>query len=371
MASRLADIRQFGRADMPGAGVCCNADTMASYAEKKDRAVRNDARQAARSARLRIARARLPGLKRNETNRVAVERISTGTDKTKAYPREWAAARDALAASRQGMRRYVMPIIRCAALGFAAALSGLCTVSLTLPAQAQTAIEAAQELADMLDNATMNLSGDNVVSALQDGAEAGTPIALWQLGLMYESGVGVEKDPARAFQYFSQIANDNADEPPRSRDADIVAQSFVKLGDYYLNGAPDAGISPDPALSYKYLYHAAAYFADADAQYQLFVAEQALGYPLVHSARWLKRAADKGHPAAQARLGALLVSGEEIVAQPVQGLMLLMLASNDAVGTPDEAWIRELADPILHSASGADIEAARQAASTYTVIGDE
>src|SRR5690606_5479876 len=119
-----------------------------------DRAVRNDARQAARSARLRIARARLPGLKRNKTNRVAVERISTGTDKTKAYPREWAAARDALAASRQGMRRYVMPIIRCAALGFAAALSGLCTVSLTLPAQAQTAIEAAQELADMLDNAT-------------------------------------------------------------------------------------------------------------------------------------------------------------------------------------------------------------------------
>ena len=42
-------------------------------------------------------------------------------------------------------------------------------------------------------------------------------MALWQLGLMYESGEGVEKDPVKAFGYFSQIANEHADAAPRGR----------------------------------------------------------------------------------------------------------------------------------------------------------
>lgn len=368
MTTGLADIRQFGAAGMSAAGVCCNADTMVFYPRKKDRAVRNDARRAVSSARWRIVGGGMPGLqKRSKINRVAVERFSAGTDRMKAYPGQGAAARDAPTALGQGMRRYVMPIIRCAALGFAAAFSGLCTISLTLPAQAQTAIEAAQELADMLDNATMNLSGDNVVSALQGAADAGTPIALWQLGLMYESGVGVEKDPARAFQYFSQIANDYADAPPRSLDADIVAQSFVKMSDYYLHGVPDAGVPEDNNRAHTLILHAAAYFGDADAQYRagvLYLDPNELGPNPLQSARWLSLAARKGHPGAQAKLGELLLSGDGIDAQPVEGLMWLTLAKRRAVGTSDESWIGELSDVAISGAPVAQVEAAMQAADT-------
>ncbi|MCD7061065.1 tetratricopeptide repeat protein [Pelagibacterium xiamenense] len=234
-----------------------------------------------------------------------------------------------------------------------------------VPVYAQSAADAAHELALMLDSATMDLSGDSLVSALENAAAAGQPIALWQLGLMYESGVGVEKDPAKAFRYFSQIANENADAPPRSLDADIVAQSFVKMGEYYLNGVPDAGVAVDERHAQNLILHAASYFGDADAQYRaglLYLDPDQLGVNPLQGARWLSLAARKGHPGAQARLGDLLVRGEGIESQPVEGLMWLILAQRNAAGTGEESWITELAETAKAGTSEQNVSAAQSAA---------
>lgn len=218
----------------------------------------------------------------------------------------------------------------------------------------------------MLDGANAtDLSGDNLLSALEGAASAGQPIALWQLGVMYETGAGVEKDPAKAFQYFSRIANENADAPPSSVDADIVAQSFVKLGDYYIHGAPAAGVPENASLGQTLLMHAATYFGDADAQYRvgmLYLTPDQAGFNPLQGARWLSLAARKGHAAAQARLGEMLWTGDGIEAQPVEGLMWLNVAYRQALGTADEGWIRELTDAAMASADPAQIDAALQAA---------
>src|SRR5690606_35833878 len=94
-------------------------------------------------------------------------------------------------------RRCSMPRRMSLDLAFAAMLVAGAGWSLVTPALAQSAADAANELAILLDNVTQ-LSSDNLVSALQDAAEAGEPLAMWQLGLMYESGTGVERDEARA-----------------------------------------------------------------------------------------------------------------------------------------------------------------------------
>ena len=257
-----------------------------------------------------------------------------------------------------------MPMVRSTAVFVAAAFASVAAFGQGSTAQAQNAIDAAHELAQMLDNAAVDLSGDSLLSALQGAAETGEPIALWQLGLMYESGVGVEKDQAKAFGYFSRIADEHADAPPRSLDADIVAQSFVKMGYYYSEGIPDAGIAADRARAYGLLYHAAVYFGDADAQYRLFLSEQESGYLPAQSARWLALAARKGHPGAQARLGQLMFSGEGVDAQPIEGLMWLNLAHRRSLGTSDEGWIREMADAAMSQADAGQIEAAIRAADT-------
>lgn len=219
------------------------------------------------------------------------------------------------------------------------------------PAQAegervqQTAVDAALNMANILDGAGGGISNDALVAALTDAAAAGQPMALWQLGVMYENGEGVEKDAVKAFGYFSQIADQHADTAPRGIEADIVAQSFVKIGEYYRHGLPEAGIPKDEDYGNKLMMHAASYFGDADAQYRvgnLYLDDDELGDNPLQSARWLSLSARKGHTGAQAQLGDMLFNGEGIEANPVEGLMWLTIASRRATGTPDESWIQKL-----------------------------
>jgi len=221
-----------------------------------------------------------------------------------------------------------------------------------LPVHAQTAADAALNMANMLDGAGGGVSSSELLAALQDAADAGQPMAMWQLGTMYENGEGVARDPVKAFGFFAQIANQHADAAPKGVEADIVARSFVKVGDYYKEGLPDAGIPADANRSHALLLHAATYFGDADAQYRvglLYLQEDELGLSPLQSARWFSLAARKGHCPAQAQLGDMLFTGiEGIEAQPVEGLMWLSIAHDRCAGTGDAAWVDE---KLMHAQS--------------------
>lgn len=251
-----------------------------------------------------------------------------------------------------------MRITREFPLASAAAGIVMAFLATNLPVQAQTAVDAALDLANMLDGAGGGVSGDAYISALENAAAAGQPMAMWQLGTMYENGEGVAKDPARAFGYFAQIADQHADAAPRGLEADIVARSFVKLSDYYKDGMPDAGVSQDRVEYYRVLQHAASYFGDADAQYKvglLYQQEDGLGFSPVLSARWLRSAADNGHCLAQASLGDLLFNGAEGYApQPVEGLKWLIVAHRDCSGTLEQPVIDEMATRAMSQARAED-----------------
>ena len=211
---------------------------------------------------------------------------------------------------------------------------------------ASTAADAAQAMASAMDGAGGGISSAEQIAALQDAAVAGDPMAQWQLGLMYESGEGVAQDKAKAFGYFAQIADQHADTAPRGVEADIVAHSFVKMGEYYKDGLPEAGIPKDEDYSIKLLMHAASYFGDADAQYrvgEMYLDKDQLGDNPIQSARWLSLAAKKGHVPAQAKLGNILFNGEgDLKANRVEGLMWLTVANQLAAGTVDAGWIGDL-----------------------------
>ena len=210
---------------------------------------------------------------------------------------------------------------------------------------ATTAVDAAQAMASAMDGAGGGISSTEQIAALETAAQAGDPMAQWQLGLMYESGEGVAQDKAKALDYFSEIADQHADVAPKGTEADIVASSFVKLGEYYKDGVPEAGIAKDENYSITLLMHAAAYFGDADAQYrvgEMYLDKDALGDNPLQSARWLSLAAHKGHVLAQAKLGDILFNGDgEVKANPVEALMWLTVAARGADGTADAQWIND------------------------------
>jgi hypothetical protein len=188
------------------------------------------------------------------------------------------------------------------------------------------------------------------LTALQYAADQGHLAAQWKVGRMYAVGDGVPQDAQRAFVYFSQIANTHPDEPPGTAQARIVANAFVALGHYYLDGIPNSSVVPDAARAREMFAYAASYFGDADAQYQLgrLYLDGTPSDPQ-QAVRWFQLAATKGDCRAEAVLGDMLFQGHHVPRQAARGLMWLTLG-RDCAGA-EEAWLKPLYDNAFHRAS--------------------
>jgi TPR repeat protein len=190
------------------------------------------------------------------------------------------------------------------------------------------------------------------VTALEYAAANGHTLAQWKLGRMYADGDGVKQDDLRAFEYFRGVADAHADEPRGTPQARFVANAFVALGNYYLEGIRDTAIKPDADRAREMYSYAASYFGDPDAQYRLGrMYLDGSGGPKEpkQAARWLSLAAHKGQYQAQAVLGGMLFKGEYAPRQAARGLMWLTLARDGA--PPRETWIADLYAAAMNQAT--------------------
>lgn len=195
--------------------------------------------------------------------------------------------------------------------------------------------------------------------ALEYAAAEGEPLARWKLGRMYAEGDGVAADEARAFAYFSRIADENADESPNSANAGVVASAFVALGQYTLDGIPGA-VQPDPERARDLFHYAASYFGDAGAQHalgRLYLDGTGVERDERQAARWFHLAAEKGHTASQALLGQMLLQGRGVPRAQAHGLMWLTMA-RDASDPAKDRWVLDLYDEAFRATSELDRRAA-------------
>lgn len=180
------------------------------------------------------------------------------------------------------------------------------------------------------------------VSSLQYAAEKGHALAQWKLGRMYAQGDGVPRNDLRAFEYFRRIADGHADDSPDMPQARFVANAFVQLGNYYLEGIANSSIKADPERAREMYSYAASYFGDADAQYslaRLYLDGHGAQKDPRQAIRWLALAANKGQYRAQALLGSFLFTGDLVPRQAARGLMWLTLARDNA--PINDRWIIE------------------------------
>jgi len=231
----------------------------------------------------------------------------------------------------------------------------------TLPVQPAPSITPKNPPASVSESAASSLS------ALQNAAEDGDPIAQWKLGRMYAEGNGVAQNDLLAFDYFSRIANAHSKDSPSAPQAQIVANAFVALGRYYLTGIPNSKITSDPERAREMFSYAASYFGNADAQYdlaRLYLKNAGTSRDdFRHGARWLGLAAQKGQHQAQALLGQMLFDGDCLPRQAARGLMWLTLARDSA--TADETWIRDSYNKAIARASDDDRAMALQMLREY------
>ncbi|MFG1363104.1 tetratricopeptide repeat protein [Xanthobacter sp. V7C-1B] len=192
------------------------------------------------------------------------------------------------------------------------------------------------------------------IDALGYAASQGHAMAQWKLGRIYADGDGVKRDDAKAFDYFSKIANTHAEDYPGTAQSRFVANAFVALGSYYLVGIPSAGVKRDASRARDMFSYAASYFGDADAQYHLGkLYLDGVGGPrdARNAGRWLTLASQKGQFEAQAMLGQLLFRGDEgVPRQAARGLMWLTLA-RDAAVRPEDKWVVTLQEEAFADAT--------------------
>jgi TPR repeat protein len=251
--------------------------------------------------------------------------------------------------------RTVEILLRAAVIGVAIAatpalaLDGSKTDAATAPTP-QTAGQAFRSGAHWLK------AGETAkaVHSLEYAAEKGHTIAQWKLGRMYAEGDGVTQNDLKAFEYFRGIAASHADDNPDTRQARFVANAFVALGRYYLDGIPNTAIKRDPDRAREMFAYAASYFRDPQAQYdlaRLYLDGVGAPHDPRQAARWFGLSAQKGMCQAQAMLGAMLFTGDHVPRQAARGLMWLTLAKDAAKETADQAWIGRLYDNAMRQAS--------------------
>ena len=192
------------------------------------------------------------------------------------------------------------------------------------------------------------------VHSLEYAAEKGHPLAQWKLARMYAEGDGVVQDDVKAFDYYRGIADGHADDNPDTPQARFVANAFVALGQYYLDGIPNSAIKRDPERAREMFNYAASYFRDPEAQYylaRLYLDGVGAPHDARTAARWFGLSAQKGLCQSQAMLGAMLFSGDHVPRQAARGLMWLTLAKDNAKDNSNQAWINRLYDSAFRQAT--------------------
>ena len=183
--------------------------------------------------------------------------------------------------------------------------------------------------------------------ALEYAAKHGVLGAELKLARIYSAGRDdVAEDDAKAFTYYRAIADQYADINPSSPVAPYVGEAFVALGQYHLDGIAAMPLPANAAYAADLFRHAASYFGNADAQYDLallYLKGEGVEKDVGLAVNWLAMAAKKQHVAAQATLGEILWRGTEVRQREARGLALITLAHENAKASGKEPkWVGDL-----------------------------
>jgi hypothetical protein len=197
---------------------------------------------------------------------------------------------------------------------------------------------------------------DIAVPALEFAAERGVMRAKFFLAKIYSDNGGRWTDHARAYALLREIITNYSDVDPRDpRVAPFVSRALTSLARYERDGLPDIGLKPSTQRALVFFNHAAEYFDDADAQFELakhYLAGDGVETRVPFALNWLAKLSKRGHAGAQAFLANLYWDGRYTLRDPVRALALVTVAVENA-SEEDRFWIEDLHQNIFCEADAA------------------
>lgn len=186
-------------------------------------------------------------------------------------------------------------------------------------------------------------SYERAVPALEEAAHAGLVEARFFLARIRADDSRSHVNHATAYRLYLAIVDEFANIDRTDINAPFVSKSLIALAHYLRRGLPEAGVSVNLSRALQYLEHAAKYFGDADAQFEiakLYLHGEGLPKDTELARHWLSTLTQDGHPGAQAVLADLFWRGELVARDPVRALGLILLSVEQAPET-DQFWIAQ------------------------------
>jgi hypothetical protein len=180
--------------------------------------------------------------------------------------------------------------------------------------------------------------------AASNGAELNKFFAEFYLARIYSDNTGALTDHAKAYMLFQKLADENADaDPDDGQRAPFVAKALTALAGYLRDGVKEIGVAPDPQRAIDYLHHAATFFGDKDAQFELakvYLSGNGTAEDVKRGMHYLSVLTEESYPGAQAVLADLLWRGRFVKKDEKRALALISMAVENA--PPHERiWIED------------------------------
>jgi len=187
------------------------------------------------------------------------------------------------------------------------------------------------------------------IPALEEAAAKGKGLnqffAEFYLARIYSDNTGAQTDHAKAYMLFQKLADENADaDPDDGQRPPFVAKSLTALAGYLKLGVKEIGVRPDPGRAVDYLRHAATFFNDKDAQFELakvYLSGSGTSEDVKRGMHYLSVLTEEGHPGAQALLADLLWRGRYVKKDERRALALITVSVENAP-THERLWIEDI-----------------------------
>jgi uncharacterized protein len=181
--------------------------------------------------------------------------------------------------------------------------------------------------------------------AAANGSESNQFFAEFYLARIYSDNSGAQTNHAKAYLLFQKIADQNADiDPDDGQRAPFVAKALTALAGYLRTGVKEIGVMPEPERAVDYLHHAATFFGDKDAQFELakvYLGGGGSSEDIKRGMHYLSVLTEIGYPGAQAYLADLLWRGRFVKKDERRALALITMAAESAPAH-ERIWIEDI-----------------------------
>ncbi|HEY1246133.1 MAG TPA: hypothetical protein VGF29_15010 [Hyphomicrobiaceae bacterium] len=234
-------------------------------------------------------------------------------------------------------------------------------------AQPTRAYSSAQAAIDGGLGAYQSGRREAAIAALTEAAARGDAsekfVAEFYLARIYSQNLGGGADHTKAFVLFRKLADENVNvDPETSQRAPFVAKALIALAGYVRAGIKEIDLPPNPARATDYLDHAAVFFGDKDAQYELariYLGGDGSSDDVRRGLHYLSALTEESYAPAQAVLADLFWRGRYVKKDERRALALATMATEGAPAH-ERIWIEDAYATIFCASNPAAREEAGQ-----------